>query len=223
MADRDKNDHNQGRLPLPAREPPPAQSLAANVSRLPSADRWENCAFLRPFSCGEGADGGERAGGVFHRQGRYRRAAGGIANLYAGPGVNLARVAGKWAFRTAPDLSFILEPILSSRGGGQGGRWRPWRSSPTISPSRRAEIEEIRGVTTPRARWTCCLKWAGFACGPAPRAGRPVDLRQHRNLTGAFRFATSRTCRTWRAEGRGAARQQSASGLFDPSPTIPLS
>ena len=32
-----------------------------------------------------------------------------LQNLYAGRGINLMRVAGKWAFRTAPDLSFLIE------------------------------------------------------------------------------------------------------------------
>ena len=32
-----------------------------------------------------------------------------LQDIYAGRGVNLVRVSGKWAFRTADDLSFLLE------------------------------------------------------------------------------------------------------------------
>src|SRR6201997_3130375 len=67
---------------------------------------------------------------------------------YATRGVNLVRVGGKWTFRTASDLSWLLskEPVETRK---------PSRAAiETLAiiayhqPVTRAEIEEIRGVTT---------------------------------------------------------------------------
>ncbi len=65
---------------------------------------------------------------------------------YDGRGINLARVAGKWAFRTAADLRYLLEMH----------RREPRRLSKAAletlaiisyhQPITRAEIEEVRGV-----------------------------------------------------------------------------
>ena len=63
-------------------------------------------------------------------------------------GVNLVRVAGQWAFRTAGDLSFILardvvEPRKLSRAAMETLAIVAYHQ-----PVTRAEIEEIRGVAT---------------------------------------------------------------------------
>lgn len=61
-----------------------------------------------------------------------------IAAVYAQRGVNLVRVAGKWVFRTADDLGYLLDRVALE----------------TLAiiayhqPVTRAEIEDIRGVTT---------------------------------------------------------------------------
>ena len=69
-----------------------------------------------------------------------------LADRYAGRGVNLVRLAGGWAFRTAPDLA----PKL--RIERQAARKLSRAAVETLAviayhqPVTRAEIEEIRGV-----------------------------------------------------------------------------
>ena len=48
-------------------------------------------------------------------------------------GVNLVQVAGKWSFRTAGDLSFLLSREAVEQRSCRARRWRRWRSSPTTS------------------------------------------------------------------------------------------
>ena len=67
---------------------------------------------------------------------------------YAPRGVNLARVNGKWTFRTASDLSWLLsretvEPRKLSRAAIETLAIIAYHQ-----PVTRAEIEEIRGVST---------------------------------------------------------------------------
>src|SRR5437588_9475939 len=66
---------------------------------------------------------------------------------YASRGVNLVRVAGKWTFRTANDLAWLLsrdsvEPKKLSRAANETLAIIAYHQ-----PVTRAEIEEIRGVT----------------------------------------------------------------------------
>ena len=52
---------------------------------------------------------------------------------YASRGVNLVRVDGKWTFRTATDLSWLLTKETTERASSRAPRSRRWRSSPTTS------------------------------------------------------------------------------------------
>src|SRR6185295_5313354 len=66
---------------------------------------------------------------------------------YAPRGVNLVRVAGKWMFRTANDLAWLLsrdsvEPKKLSRAANETLAIIAYHQ-----PVTRAEIEDIRGVT----------------------------------------------------------------------------
>ncbi|HEX4888892.1 MAG TPA: SMC-Scp complex subunit ScpB [Alphaproteobacteria bacterium] len=69
---------------------------------------------------------------------------------YARRGVNLVRVAGKWAFRTAPDLAFLL------RRETERDRRLSRAAIETLAiiayhqPVTRSEIEDIRGVSVSR-------------------------------------------------------------------------
>lgn len=71
-----------------------------------------------------------------------------IRTIYASRGVNLVQVAGKWLFRTAPDLADLLrreavEPKKLSRAALETLAIIAYHQ-----PVTRAEIEEIRGVST---------------------------------------------------------------------------
>src|SRR5437762_4724501 len=66
---------------------------------------------------------------------------------YASRGVNLVRIAGKWTFRTANDLAWLLardsvEPKKLSRAANETLAIIAYHQ-----PVTRAEIEDIRGVT----------------------------------------------------------------------------
>jgi segregation and condensation protein B len=94
---------------------------------------------------------------------------------YAARGVNLVELAGKWAFRTAEDLGYLLsqesvEPRKLSRAALE-----------TLSiiayhqPVTRAEIEQIRGVSTSRGTIDVLLEtgWIRLR-GRRKAPGRPV-------------------------------------------------
>ena len=94
---------------------------------------------------------------------------------YASRGVNLVRVAGKWSLRTASDLAWLLtrEAVVA--------RKLSRAAIETLSivayhqPVTRAEIEEIRGVTTSKGTLDVLLEtgWVRLR-GRRKAPGRPV-------------------------------------------------
>ena len=98
-----------------------------------------------------------------------------LAENYAGRGVNLVRLAGGWAFRTAPDLAAKLRverPVTR----------KPSRAAvETLAviayhqPVTRAEIEEIRGVALGKGTIDTLME-AGWVRprGRRASAGRPL-------------------------------------------------
>ncbi len=66
---------------------------------------------------------------------------------YARRGVNLVRVAGKWAFRTAPDLAFLLRRETEREKRLSRAAIETLAIIAYHQPVTRAEIEEIRGVS----------------------------------------------------------------------------
>jgi segregation and condensation protein B len=98
-----------------------------------------------------------------------------LAELYAGRGVNLVRVAGGYAFRTAPDLSYVLsrdavEPRRLTRAALETLAIVAYHQ-----PVTRAEIEEIRGVSTSKGTLDTLLEtgWVRLR-GRRKAPGRPV-------------------------------------------------
>ncbi|WP_454684969.1 SMC-Scp complex subunit ScpB [Ancylobacter moscoviensis] len=94
---------------------------------------------------------------------------------YADRGFNLVRVAGKWMLRTAPDLGFLLardkpEPRRLSRAALETLAIIAYHQ-----PVTRAEIEEIRGVSTNKGTLDVLLAsgWIRLR-GRRRSPGRPV-------------------------------------------------
>lgn len=94
---------------------------------------------------------------------------------YAGRGVTLRQLAGKWAFRTAPDLAYLLnqdghEPKKLTRAGLETLAIIAYHQ-----PVTRAEIEDIRGVATSRGTLDILLDadWVRMR-GRRRSPGRPV-------------------------------------------------
>ena len=68
--------------------------------------------------------------------------------LYATRGINLVQVAGKWAFRTAEDLSYLLERHAKEERRLSKAAMETMAIIAYHQPVTRAEIEDIRGVAT---------------------------------------------------------------------------
>lgn len=67
--------------------------------------------------------------------------------LYANRGVHLVRVAGKWSFRTAEDLAFVLQKYAKEKRRLSKAALETLAIIAYHQPVTRAEIEEVRGVT----------------------------------------------------------------------------
>lgn len=98
-----------------------------------------------------------------------------LEQVYATRGVNLVRVAGKWAFRTAEDLGHLLvrrveEPKRLTRAALETLAIIAYHQ-----PVTRSEIEEIRGVATSRGTLDTLLEssWIRLR-GRRRTPGRPL-------------------------------------------------
>jgi segregation and condensation protein B len=100
-----------------------------------------------------------------------------LQTAYAGRGVNLHRVAGGWAFRTAEDLAFLLkretvEHKKLSRAGLETLAIIAYHQ-----PVTRAEIEDIRGVAISKGTLDVLMEagWVRLS-GRRQTPGRPVTF-----------------------------------------------
>src|SRR5215470_17873986 len=133
--------------PHVADEPAEDEMIAAEESELP-AQRPEELRLIEAllFAAGEPLDNKtlrERLPEGVDIDAAMRR----LQAEYAPRGVNLVRVAGKWMFRTANDLAWLLardsvEPKKLSRAANETLAIIAYHQ-----PVTRAEIEEIRGVS----------------------------------------------------------------------------
>jgi segregation and condensation protein B len=94
---------------------------------------------------------------------------------YAERGVNLTRVAGKWAFRTAPDLGNILRIERSFVRKLSRAAVETLAIVAYHQPVTRAEIEEIRGVQLSRGTFDTLFESGWIKpVGRRRTPGRPV-------------------------------------------------
>ncbi len=123
--------------------------LPSNVAALPSADRRESLRIIEAllFAAGEPLDEAHLAQHL--KSGTDVTALiDELRGLYASRGINLVRVAGKWAFRTAEDLSYLLEKHAVEERRLSKAALETLSIIAYHQPVTRAEIEEIRGVET---------------------------------------------------------------------------
>jgi segregation and condensation protein B len=98
-----------------------------------------------------------------------------LQQTYAERGVNLVQVAGKWAFRTAGDLSFLLSREAVEQKKLSRAALETLAIIAYHQPVTRAEIEEIRGVMTSRGTIDLLLETGWIRMRGRRRApGRPV-------------------------------------------------
>jgi segregation and condensation protein B len=150
--------------------------LPANVARLPSADRREKLRIVEAllFAAAEPLDESSLAKhlGAKDDVGQLLDE---LQTLYAGRGVNLVRVAGKWAFRTAEDLSFLLEHYSVEQRKLSKAALETLAIIAYHQPVTRAEIEDIRGVSTSKGSLDVLLEIGWVRLRGRRRApGRPV-------------------------------------------------
>lgn len=154
-------------LPLP---------LPQNVTRLPSADRGEKLRVLEAvlFAASEPLDEAYLAEHI--PQGEDISAL--IEELqafYASRGINLVRTAGKWAFRTAEDLSFVLQRHAVEQRRLSRAALETLSIIAYHQPVTRAEIEEIRGVATSKGTLDVLLETGWIKLRGRRRVpGRPI-------------------------------------------------
>jgi len=146
----------EGPLPEPETDMDPSEVLAhegwrglpANVAQLPSADRRQQLRILEAllFAASEPIAEG------YLRQ--HLKSSDDVAALldelkgfYASRGVNLVRVADKWMFRTAEDLSYLLERHAVEERRLSKAALETLAIVAYHQPVTRADIEEIRGVS----------------------------------------------------------------------------
>ena len=155
------------RLPLP---------LPSNVIALQSTDRREKLRIVEAllFAAAEPLD--EQTLAQHFMEGEDVKALlEELQSLYAGRGVTLVRVAGKWAFRTAEDLSFLLEKQAVQQRRLSRAALETLAIIAYHQPVTRAEIEEIRGVGTSKGTIDVLLETNWIKLRGRRRApGRPV-------------------------------------------------
>jgi segregation and condensation protein B len=94
---------------------------------------------------------------------------------YVERGVNLVQVAGKWAFRTAGDLSFLLSRETVEQRKLSRAALETLSIIAYHQPVTRAEIEAIRGVMTGRGTLDVLMETGWIRMRGRRRApGRPV-------------------------------------------------
>lgn len=151
-------------------------SLPSNVMRLPSAERREKLRILEALlfaatepldiaSLRQYFDKGEDIDALLSE----------LQGHYAGRGVNIVKVAGGWAFRTAEDLAFMLERHAVEQRKLSRAALETLAIIAYHQPATRAEIEEVRGVSTSKGTLDVLMETGWIRMRGRRRApGRPV-------------------------------------------------
>ncbi len=98
-----------------------------------------------------------------------------VQKSYQTRGVNLMQIAGKWAFRTADDLSFLLREEATEQKKLSRAGLEVLSIIAYHQPVTRAEIEDIRGVATAKGTLDILMEigWIKMR-GRRRTPGRPV-------------------------------------------------
>ncbi len=98
-----------------------------------------------------------------------------LQEMYAPRGVNVVRLAGKWCFRTAEDLSYLMPRNVEEQRKLSRAALETLAIIAYHQPVTRAEIEEIRGVSTSKGTLDVLLEttWIRMR-GRRRTPGRPV-------------------------------------------------
>jgi segregation and condensation protein B len=123
------------------------RGLPPNVAQLPSADRREQLRILEALLFAASEPLAEHYLATHLKSGDDVNALlEELKGFYASRGINLVKVAGKWAFRTAEDLAYLLERHAVEQRRLSKAAMETLAIIAYHQPVTRAEIEEIRGV-----------------------------------------------------------------------------
>lgn len=151
-------------------------SLPVNIMRLPSAERGEKLRILEAllFAATEPL-GEDRLAEHIPQGGDIRALLEELQAFYTGRGINLVRTAGKWAFRTAQDLSFLLQRYTQEQRRLSRAALETLSIIAYHQPVTRADIEDIRGVTASKGTLDVLLETGWIKLRGRRRApGRPI-------------------------------------------------
>lgn len=100
-----------------------------------------------------------------------------LRKRYEGRGVNLLRIGDGWAFRTAPDLGFLMQKEVVETRKLSRAAIETLAIIAYHQPATRAEIEEIRGVAVSRGTVDQLLEldWIRFG-RRRMTPGRPITF-----------------------------------------------
>ncbi|NQV21518.1 MAG: SMC-Scp complex subunit ScpB, partial [Rhodospirillales bacterium] len=136
-----------------------------------------------------------------------------LQQSYQARGVNLVNVAGKWAFRTAPDLAHLLLREVQAPRRLSRAAVETLAIIAYHQPTTRADIEEIRGVSISRGTLDLLMEtgWIRIA-GRRRTPGRPVTY----GITDAFleHFGLEDV------KDLPGVKELKAAGLLDSSPPL---
>ncbi len=195
--------------------------LPSNVTRLPSAERSDKLRVLEAllFAAADPLDENSLAKHLGAHD-AVDQLLDELQTLYVARGVNLVRVAGKWAFRTAEDLSFLLEHYAVEQRKLSKAALETLAIIGYHQPVTRAEIEEIRGVGTSKGSLDVLLEIGWVRLRGRRRApGRPVTYGTTDAFLEHFGFDTIRDL-PGLADLKGAGLLDSTlpPGFFVPEP-----
>lgn len=110
-----------------------------------------------------------------------------LKTAYAGRGVNLLQIDDHWAFRTAADLSFVIQTDENEVKKLSRAALEVLSIIAYHQPVTRAEIEDIRGVQTSRGTLDVLMEagWVRFR-GRRRTPGRPVTIGTTRDFLDHF-------------------------------------
>ncbi len=170
------------------------EEFSGNVTALPSATRGDKLRILEAllFAASEPLDKATLSRHMSEED-NLEALLDELKTVYANRGVNLVKVSGRWAFRTAEDLSYLLEQYAVEQKKLSKAALETLSIIAYHQPVTRAEIEEIRGVSTSRGTIDVLMEtqWIRMR-GRRKSPGRPVTYGTTQQFLEHFGFENVR-------------------------------